>query len=156
MIRPIQDSRGVPYFNPYQLDYFQLLGEEGYVFNDSDFSSFGDNGALYSTNESLTYIVAYSLGRGSAYSSGSYSGVDFLFEGDGLHVCLLNTDDNGELEELDDTRGVISNIGTAKDDTVEAFFAPSYSLGEELSADASEMLLSASLHSETRISTYDG
>ncbi len=156
VIRPIQDSRGVPYFNPYQLDYFQLLGEEGYVFNDSDFSSFGDNGALYSTNESLTYIVAYSLGRGSAYSSGSYSGVDFLFEGDGLHVCLLNTDDNGELEELDDTRGVISNIGTAKDDTVEAFFAPSYSLGEELSADASEMLLSASLHSETRISAYDG
>mgnify|MGYP007025034301 CR=1 FL=1 len=156
VVRPIVDSRGVPYFNPYQLDYFQLLGEEGYVFSNSDFATFGDEGALYSSNDSLIYIVACSVGRGSAYTSGSYSGVDFLFEEDGLHVCLLKTDDNGALKEIDGTRGVISNIGTAKDDTIEAFFAPSYSLGEELSEDASEMLLSSSLHSETRISTYDG
>ncbi len=154
VVRPVVDSRGVPYFNPYQLDYFQLLGEKGFTFTTSDFASFGDSGALYSSNDSLIYILAYSLGRGSSYSSGSYSGVDFLFEEDGLHVCLLKTNDDGSLKEIDGTRGVISNIGTAKDETVESFFAPSYSLGEELSEAASEPLLSSSLHSETRMSTY--
>lgn len=153
VLHPALDSYGIPYFNPYQLDYFQLLNEEGYEISSSDFSPFDDT-SLYSTNSSLTYIIAATLSRKSEFKADTYAGVEFSIKGQNLDVSLLLKGNDGNLSSDTSTKGTISCIGKAKDDLLETYFAPNYSLGEALSKDAASLLLSSSLHSEARFSTY--
>ncbi|GEM_PF-2139403 len=149
------DQNNVPYFNPYQLDYFQLLNEKGYKVSESDFTLQADGLSLVSHNEGLTIICASLIGRGG--SNSGYTGVSFKFTEQGLRFALLEQGTDSGESEADGTEAFLSSIGRAMDSSLEAYLsANNHSLSSPLSEEASSLLLSSSLHSEATLSSYDG
>lgn len=115
-------ENGEPYFSVSQLDPLQLV-DFNEVLQTSDFSSSTlSDGYIYSNNEKLLLVMSYLAGIQSLAINNTIFGVDFIFTSNGLEFKFTTYDSDDNLIYYD-ASGILSHIGTAKDENLDNYFS---------------------------------
>ena len=150
-------QNGIPYFSVSELDALQLIGSESFTLKESDFSqSTLNEDALYSKNEKLLYVMSYLSGIESLATSNTLFGVDFWIAENGLNFKFVTYDDNDNLTYYD-ASGLISAIGSAKEENLDAYFSSiGYRFDESISEKSVSNVKKDSLYSKATVTYSSG